>query len=598
MEVPMDIGSRAGIEKLGPYRSSNPNWKRALSNLGRQVTVPAVDRGIERRIPGSRLAELDAGRDNRSVTNPKWVEEGLAKFGCPIHPTGVRSGPGASSFTVSGIGVCSCRRGERPDSRTASRRVRRGHGWQQSVRGARHDRPVRQRDVANRAVVSDGRKAVSSGETGDRPVFSNGPWQSVAYERAIATSLRIAGGREGRTKPLPLDQVVENHIDRGKWAGAPFFSSNGDVLEAGLRLARKLWSGARSFDPYVAGRRVQPGGSGPKTRLVWMAPLPTTIVGTAFSKAVSQKMARRRPFCIGLRDVEKAALVSELESRFRYVYSLDYSGFDSSVPARLIDDAFGIARTHLDLDADEQSMWRRYINDFIHSRLIGPDGLVYRKHKGIPSGSAFTSIIGCLVNLVLSQYIWERATGHGIPEDRLLIQGDDVVIASNTRIDLGELAGFAAELGFTLSVEKTGLTDSHRERGARGKGGSPFANYTHFLGHYWVNGSPRRPEKELLQRMVFPERHMPRSDTDSILRLLSYVADAREGWNIFRSVYNHPDGFNAITAALDDASGYGEVVKSIDLPGQLRYRLDAEREWSRDQLELKGLVLGLIARLL
>jgi len=308
-------------------------------------------------------------------------------------------------------------------------------------------------------------------------------------------------------------------------------------------------------------------------------------------------MARRRPFCIGLRDVEKAALVSELRSRFRYVYSIDYSGFDASVSAKLIDDTFGIARTHLELSEADEAVWRRYVNDFIHSRLIGSDGEVYQKHKGIPSGSAFTSIIGCLVNLVLSQYIWERATGHGIPADRLLIQGDDVVIASNTRIEKNVLAAYAGELGFSFSVEKTEITDRHREAVIRKAGSDPYANQVHFLGHYWVNGSPRRPKQELLQRMVFPGRHLSRTDRDSVIRLLSYTADAREGWEIFRSVYGQSNGMTAIFAALDEAGG-NVVVPSIDLPGQLRYRLDAEREYFSNQVELRGLMLGLIARLL
>jgi len=227
----MEIGSRAGIEHLGPYRSSNPLWDRAKANLSRQVTVVAVDRGIEWRLDLAGHARLDAGRDNRSVTNPKWVEEGLAKFGCPLHPTGVQQSSGADSFTVSGVGVCSCRRGERPDSRTSSRRVHGGFGYEQSYRNGR-DRPVRQRIAVDGPELRNGREAVSSGPTVDHSQFGFGPWQTVAYERAIASSLSIAGGRKRRGQPLSLDEVVEDHIDATKWAGAPFFTRNGDVLEA------------------------------------------------------------------------------------------------------------------------------------------------------------------------------------------------------------------------------------------------------------------------------------------------------------------------------------------------------------------------------
>jgi len=125
-----------------------------------------------------------------------------------------------------------------------------------------------------------------------------------------------------------------------------------------------------------------------------------------------EALSRKRPFVWGTKGFERGAIVSELETRFQYVYSLDFSKFDSTVPARMIDDAFRVARTHLDLDSKEMDVWRRYVNDFIHSRIIAPDGNVYQKHKGVPSGSAFTSVIDSIVNLILVSYMWHRLTGH------------------------------------------------------------------------------------------------------------------------------------------------------------------------------------------
>jgi len=228
-----------------------------------------------------------------------------------------------------------------------------------------------------------------------------------------------------------------------------------------------------------------------------MAPLPTSIVGSAFSKRVHSELERKRPFAIGLRSVEKGALVAELQSRFRYVYSLDYSAFDSSAPAFMLDDVFRVLRTHLELDEQERDVWERYVSDFIHSRIITPDGTVFQKHRGIPSGSAFTSIVGSVLNLLLVNYVWIRATGSAMKSDRALIQGDDVIFASDSRLELGKLASYAAELGFIVSAEKSSVTDSHREAP------SPFENRVHFLGHYWHKGWAHRPKLEILQRMVF-----------------------------------------------------------------------------------------------
>jgi len=306
-------------------------------------------------------------------------------------------------------------------------------------------------------------------------------------------------------------------------------------LDAGTRLAQRIIEGGRGFDPYVFGRRVQPGAAGPKTRLVWMAPLPTTIVGTRYSKQVMAGLSRRRPFVWGLRGHEQGAIISEIESRFRYVYSLDFSKFDSTVPARMIDDAFRVARTHLELDEKEMDVWRRYVNDFIHSRIIAPDGHVYQKHKGVPSGSAFTSIIDSIVNLILVSYMFEKLTGHSLKHDRVLVMGDDVIIGSNTRLELGQLASAASDLGFVLSVEKSTITDTSRESG------DYTQNHTHFLGHWWVHSQPNRPVKELLQRMVYPERHKKRVPGEHLVRMAAYAMTCRQGRNLLASVLPHQD---------------------------------------------------------
>jgi hypothetical protein len=368
---------------------------------------------------------------------------------------------------------------------------------------------------------------------------------------------------------------VEKNILRNSYAGAPLFRANVDVLDQGTRLACRIIAGDRGFDPYVFGRRVQPGQLGPKTRLVWMAPLPTTIVGTRYSKRVMENLRRKRPFVWGTHGFERAAIIAEIESRYRYVYSLDFSKFDSTVPARMIDDAFRVARTHLDLDEKELDVWRRYVNDFIHSRIIAPDGHVYQVHKGIPSGSAFTSIIGSIVNLILVSYMWEKITGHSLPHDRVLVMGDDVIIGSNARVTKAQLASAASDLGFVLSVEKTDIVDTSNEA-------THYWKRTHFLGHYWFHSQPHRPEKELVQRMVFPERHRKRLKHEWVVRMLGYAMTSREGLAIMLRVFPHSDTVQSYLSASDRAKELGwdedDELNDVDLPGQLRYRRRIEGE--------------------
>ena len=591
-----NLRARSGITYLRQYLSKGRQRKvsDALSDLNRAVVVPAVDFGLQWRIEKF-YAGLDARRDNKSVTESEWAEKGIWRYGCPIHSNLPATDP--TSVSIPGYGPCSCDRDQRvagPSGRStgarSSQEGERIEGSEDPDIGDKFD------DGRRPSVLSVGDRDRGASLAVD-PVRDSsrrrvGPWRSLSYEHAVRSVYDTAGAKEGGRQPLSVDEVVDHHIDLNAYAGAPYFEHNRDVLDQARRHARMVISGDRGFDPYVFGRRVSHGTSGPKTRLVWMASLCTTIVGTRFSKPILSELEGRRPFCWGLRNFEKGPIITELESRFRYVYSLDFSKFDSSVPARMIDDAFQVVKTHLELDEVDDAVWYRFVNDFIHTRIIAPDGGVYQVHKGVPSGNAFTSILGSVINLILISYMWHKITGHSLPHDRVLVMGDDVVVASNTRLELSDLASAASDLGFTLSVEKSDVVDTKKERT------DFFENRTHFLGHYWFIGDPHRPDHELLQRMAFPEHHRKRTDDESIIRLLGYQTTCYEGDKIFREIYDDPDGTQAYLRALRDATEDGKVTIPLkDLPGQLRLIAKVEGR-SVEEIVRRGLAVALFGRLI
>lgn len=621
----MILDRRAGVDFLGKYLSSSSRWARAQEWLSRNIEQAAVDFTLLRKVyelgtnNGTTVGvELDVERDNRSVTSPEWIQAGLSKFGCPVHGSRRGSGGGGqdgstTEFSVSGIGPCSCggkarRRGDIPTEVTVgSRRASQVAGRRRDVRGTGstdamgHERTTvpslprprnthRNEPHSQREVLSPrgGRDSVSGGD---------GSWRPQVYGHAVSAAFSVAGNTSRREPVLSIDEVVENHLHRDKFAGAPFFTRNRFCLDAGTQRARRLASNEASFDPYLVGRRVQPGSSGPKTRLVWMAPIATTIVASRFSKPVSKRLARRRPFAYGLHQWDRIALVAGFRSRYRYVYSLDFSGFDASIPAHIIDDAFGLLATYLEMSDEETDLFRRVQNDFIHSQLLTPEGEIYQVHKGVPSGNPFTSLIDSVVNLIVVQYMWLRITGNMVPGDSVLILGDDVIVARDERIPLGKLAKAAAELGFTLSVEKSDVARSNRESGLVEDGQivDEFDNQVYFLGHYWINGRARRPMKEVLQRQVFPERHKRRSVNESLLRLYSYIPDCWEGYLLYRTVYGNPDIIQAVQETLKDI-GSGIDLSTFDLPGRLRLLFEVEGYGEHSEpIPMQGLGLALVA---
>jgi hypothetical protein len=237
------------------------------------------------------------------------------------------------------------------------------------------------------------------------------------------------------------------------------------------------------------------------------------------------------------------------------------------MPARIIDDAFGIARTHLDLTEVDELVWDRFKSDFIHSRLITPTGDVFQVHKGIPSGNPFTTIIGSLCNLICVNYILIRTMGRTIDKDRIQIQGDDSVFGLNTYVPIAEMSAAAAELGLSLSVSKSRVTGSTGERDLP----------VHYLGYTWQHGRPHRDVHEVVSSLVLPERHAKRSDQLSLLRLLSSVQNSIENYEVFRWVYSNPAVVQAFFECSDDMRGLDVVDLAVsELSGNLRYLIAVE----------------------
>jgi hypothetical protein len=360
-----------------------------------------------------------------------------------------------------------------------------------------------------------------------------------------------------------MDEVVGNVVHMRHFASAPYFCSNELALDRALRDATLVAEGSRAFDPYVAGRRVQHGASGSKGRLVWMAPLSTTLVASRYSKAIYDGVKHLPVFAFATRRSTIGAVLSEFQTRFQRVYSLDFSGFDARVPARLIADAFDILSTWLDIDDEDERILARVIHDFIHSRIVLPDQSMWQVHRGVPSGNPFTSLVGSVVNLLVLNYMWIKTTGVALSADRVMVLGDDSVFATNGYVSLHELASAASDMGMVVSTEKS--TVATRSSGVD------------FLGHSWSHGRPHRPLWDLAIRMAFPERHLKRTKADSWLRFFCYSADADE-WIELLYMIRHKYGsyMDMVQVLLRDSEA--EVVNLESAPGYLRYLEAVEPE--------------------
>lgn len=69
-------------------------------------------------------------------------------------------------------------------------------------------------------------------------------------------------------------------------------------------------------------------------------------------------------------------------------YYLDFSGFDSSISSELIDYAWDILQSLLDLSRPiDQLVFDFSRTLFTHTPVVMPDGRLFVVHSGVPSGS-------------------------------------------------------------------------------------------------------------------------------------------------------------------------------------------------------------------
>jgi hypothetical protein len=221
----------------------------------------------------------------------------------------------------------------------------------------------------------------------------------------------------------------------------------------------------------------------------------------------------------------------------------------------------------LDLTVEEDGVFWRYVNDFIHTRIVLPDGDVYQVHRGVPSGSAFTSLIDSMANVYLINYIWFRLTGHALSHNQILVMGDDVVVGTDERVQLADIARIALECGFVVNERKSVIVSTHEE----GHG-------IHFIGHSWTRGRARRPQRELIQRMALPERHSEQSKSRSLTRLAGYALSSVDGLIILIGLFDEPSITASIVRFFDSlrASGGSSELRAHDLPGDIRRRVLVE----------------------
>jgi hypothetical protein len=313
--------------------------------------------------------------------------------------------------------------------------------------------------------------------------------------RAIGRAYRVFGkrGDEVLERVVQPEELKEG-IDLSTSAGVYFDTKLGAWERAQTRM-EKVLAGKAAPHPCLAGARTQRGN---KTRLVWMYPLEMVMIESSFGRPLIEKFkVIRTPMPYGLRRHELGARLHSTLTE-RNVVALDFSKFDSTVPAKLIKVAFRILKTWFDMDEEDVEAWYLIERYFLSAPIVMPDGHLYvGKRKGVPSGSVFTQLVDSIINYIIITAAQLKFNLHP-HEKRVHVLGDDSVFSTNEDVNLSQLKLYFGEMGFNLSVRKSEVSKPE--------------NGFHFLGFDWLKGVPTRDPELALKSLTQPEKWRQRME--------------------------------------------------------------------------------------
>ncbi|GFM95169.1 RNA-dependent RNA polymerase, partial [viral metagenome] len=366
-------------------------------------------------------------------------------------------------------------------------------------------------------------------------------------------------------RDISFDNLADVPFIASSSAGYSYHGSKGDndnhtraikrvvATIRGLQDYYPSWKQSYRYTPDIAYARTQLSLlNTPKVRHVWGKAFHNIIIeGKSAYPLIHAYSSGEYPISTGIHIYHKIpAIIAEMfsEPEPHHVYLTDFSGFDSSPMDWLIYDAFDILEQNLIFNEDIDKLCFEYSKFyFVNTPVKMPDGYIWVKHIGVPSGSYFTQLIDSVIDHIVLSYcqfsIWNRFF-----DTKVL--GDDSIFKCPTSliVPISTLARTALQLGFTIHPDKSKLTDDQRN--------------VDYLGHLERAGRIWRPHTKSLQLALFPE-YPVHSAAESVTRVKGICLDTGlNSWNLLRLLQTMTSYYGQGTTAWshEDANFINSVV--------------------------------------
>jgi hypothetical protein len=229
-----------------------------------------------------------------------------------------------------------------------------------------------------------------------------------------------------------------------------------------------------------------------KVRNVWGSPFHHIILEGLTAQPMIEQFVKKDSFIhIGGDPLQTVSdKIAQLNKDYIWMYTFDWSKFDSTCSRFEIRLAFKIIKQCLIFQTDEAEDAFDLMRElFIYKKVVGPDGNIYSSNVGVPSGSFWTNIVDSIINKFRIEYLWLISTGD-LMED-LDTHGDDGVGGSNKYVSMESISVEAGKYGWILNADKSVVTRD--------------MSIVEFLGRSSHGGWSRRSIEKCLRLLVFTE---------------------------------------------------------------------------------------------
>lgn len=378
-----------------------------------------------------------------------------------------------------------------------------------------------------------------------RPKVKSHGWYDLADVPFIPSSGAGYGYRGKKGDPGNHDKAISRAHYSLKWW---------------LETIQKRTSVPFRFKPDLAWTRTGMAAfNEPKIRHVWGTAFENIILeGMSASPLILRYQQTEQPMVVGINtyktipSIISKALYANGEEQ--YGIGFDFTKFDSSLQPWLIDEVFHILEDNIEFPDYYSHMAFHYAwAHFIKRPVVMPDGRMWLKQVGLPSGSYFTQVVGSIANHIGISYAQYKIYRQFFDT---WVLGDDSLFGQPTRLgppDIDAFRHWLANLGLYLHTDKGHVATRPGD--------------LDFLGHYARGMQVTRDTAELMRLILYPEHEIDCPAT-SYSRIKGMLVDSGlNSWpliQLFRYAqvkYRELGNPELPTLAPDDANWLNAVIR-------------------------------------